>query len=92
MAGSASGGQVLTPNTNVSAPAGRFGELWGKFGGGIAAIGTSKPVAATVSDGETAANYGVDAVPNSVIGAESRGALDRQTADTALAAGGNNLG
>jgi hypothetical protein len=92
MAGQASGGQALTPNTNVSAPAGIGGELWGRFGGGIAAIGTPKPVAATVSDGETAANYGADAVPNSVIGAEATGALGGQTLDTALGAGNTNLG
>jgi hypothetical protein len=92
VAGQASGGQTLTPNSNVSAPAGIGGELWGRFGGGIAAIGTAKPVAATVSDGETAANYVVDAVPNSVQGAEAVGALDKQTLDTALPVSGTNLG
>lgn len=92
MAGSASGGQSLTPNTNVTAVAGALGEKWGAFGGGIDPIGTAKPVAATVSDGETAANYGINTVPVSVLGAENTGALSGQALDTALASGGTSLG
>lgn len=64
MAGQATGGQKLTPNRNVSAPAGIGGSLWGANGGGITPIGGGvsgqtgwdAPVAQTASDGETATN------------------------------------
>jgi hypothetical protein len=64
MAGIATGGQTLTPNPNVNAPAGYGGDLWGANGGGITPIGNGvtgidgwdERVAATFSDGQTQAN------------------------------------
>lgn len=76
MAGQASGGQQLTPNRNVFAPAGissgagiGFGDRWGANGGGITPVGGGvtgqtgydKSVAVTLSDGETATNYETNA-------------------------------
>lgn len=65
MAGIPSGGQTLTPNPNVNAPAGFGGDLWGANGGGITPVGGGvtgqtgydKPVAVTLSDAETQTNY-----------------------------------
>jgi hypothetical protein len=102
MAGQASGGQKLTPNPNVNAPATAFGELWGANGGGITPIGGGatdqtgyvKPVAITPSDCETAVNYlpSTPQMPSSILGQESVGALSGQTRDSALASGGSNAG
>jgi hypothetical protein len=93
MAGQAGGGQTLTPNRNVNAPAGFGGDKWGANGGGITPMGGSKPVAMTASDGETATNYLVSTqAPLTVMSQESLGALDRQTADSSLPAGGSNQG
>jgi len=97
LAGQASGGQQLTPNNNVNAPAGVGGDQWGAYGGGITPIGTSKPVAATLSDGETAANY-LPTIVNrapptpAVLGQENVGALSGQALDSSLASGGVNVG
>lgn len=65
MAGQASGGQILTPYSNVTAVAGVGGDKWGAGGGAIAAVGGGavdqtgyvKPILATLSRAETAANY-----------------------------------
>lgn len=90
MTGQASGGQALTPNLDINAPAGTQGDLWGKYGGGIVPVG-NKPVAVTVSDGETAANYAVTPAA-SVISQESTGALNKLTLDSSLPAGAGNFG
>lgn len=68
MAGQASGGQNLTPNRNVSAPAGFGGDRWGANGGGITPMAGSKPVAATLADGETATNLQLGAAGGISIG------------------------
>jgi len=102
MAGQVSPGQKLTPNPNVSAPAGNGGDLWGANGGGITPVGGGavdqtgyvKPVAITPSDCETATNYlPPSPVPlRSVLSAENNTALSGQTQDSALASGGSNAG
>ena len=107
MAGQASGGQQLTPNRNVNAPAGHGFGIWGAFGGGAIAIGGGatdqtgfvKPVAATAADGETATNFIPSALPATasglvpaVIGQESNAALLGTTQDSALNIGGSNAG
>lgn len=108
MAGQASGGQVLTPNPNVTAVAGMGGDVWGANGGGAVPIGGGatdqtgyvKPIAITPSDGETATNYIPSALPaaakgsptRTVLGQESNTALSNQTLDSALASGGSNAG
>jgi hypothetical protein len=102
MAGQASGGQQLTPNNNVLAVAGMGGDVWGAYGGGAVAIGGGvtgqtgfgKPVAATVADGETAANYLPSApVPlRSVLSSENNASLSGQALDSSLASTGSNAG
>lgn len=108
MAGQASGGQTLTPNRNVNAPAGMGGDLWGAYGGGITPVGGGvsgidgydKPVAVTLSDGESANNYEVSPIPVSGKGAptqslksqQSSAQLSGQVFDDSLASGGSNAG
>lgn len=108
MAGQASGGQTLTLNPNVTAVAGLGGDLWGANGGGITPVGGGvtgqtgwdERVAATVSDGQTAANYQVNPIPQNNKGAPmqpvqqqtSNGALSRGSFDDALPSGGSNQG
>lgn len=95
MAGSISPGQVLTPNPNVYAPAGMGGSVWGANGGDQNPMGGSKPIAATVSDGETASNYlpfSPQAQTESVLSGESNAALSNQTLDSAIPSGGSNIG
>jgi hypothetical protein len=103
MAGTISPGQTLTPNPNVLAVAGMGGDVWGANGGGAVAIGGGvtgqtgygKPVAATLSDGETATTYMQSTQTAnfpSVKGQESNAAVSGQTLDSTLASGGNNAG
>lgn len=93
MAGIVSGGQRLTPNRNVTAPAGIGGSLWGAYGGGIVPIGTSKPIAATLSDGETAQNYQPPAAQPQALNQQiSAASLSEQTLDTSIASGGSTQG
>jgi hypothetical protein len=105
VAGQPSGGQTLTPNPNVNAPAGLGGDRWGANGGGITPIGGGvsgvsgwdERVAATVSDGQTPANYQLNPANRGApmqplqqqvsIGAESQLGLD-----DALPLGGSNQG
>lgn len=102
MAGTISPGQALTPNLNVFAPATMGGDQWGANGGGQIAVGGgvtgqtgyTKPIAATLCNGETATTY----VPPSptplraVLSAENNTALSGQTPDNTLASGGTNAG
>jgi hypothetical protein len=108
MAGQASGGQQLTPNRNVNAPAGFGGDLWGAYGGGITPVGGGvtgdqgwdAPIAKTLSDGETATNFELNPVPLSSAGAPTQsvksqvsdGALSERSFDDALPTGGSNAG
>ncbi len=93
MAGIPSGGQNLTPNNNVNAPAGVGGDKWGKFGGGIAAVGTGKPIASTLSDGETCRNYQtVPGGPFSLSEQINDGQLDQQTLDSSIPSGNSTQG
>lgn len=99
-------GVILTPNSNVVAPAGIGGDLWGANGGGITPVGGgvtgqtgySKPVKVTVSDGERAANYiisggqNIAGAPVSVVGAMGNDTLSGQTLDSSLPAGDSTLG
>src|ERR1700730_5187943 len=103
MAGQASGGQILTPNKNLTAVAGRGGDKWGANGGDINPIGGgvsgqtgwNKPVGHTCANGETATNYLPDVSSiglSSVLARESTGALDDHIADASIPAGGSNAG
>lgn len=99
MAGGISPGQTLTPNPNVTAVAGMGGDVWGANGGGAVPIGGgvagasgyTYPVAMTIADGQTAANY-LPGTPSTVKAQESNAALSGQTLDTSLASGGSNAG
>lgn len=91
MTGQASGGQKLTPNPNVFAPAGIVGDKWGANGGDQNPVGVGKPIAATLSNGETAANY-QGAPPASLMAQESKAALSGQTLDNAIPSGNSNSG
>lgn len=108
MAGQASGGQSLTPNLNVVAPAGIGGDLWGANGGGITPVGGGvtgqtgwdERVAPAQSNAATAANYEQSPIPVTVKGAPTQSVLTKQanaalagtSFDDALAAGGSNQG
>lgn len=91
MAGQASGGQQLTPNPNVFAPAGLVGDKWGANGGDINPIGVGKPIAATLSNGETAANY-QGSPPTNLMAQESTARLSGQTLDSSISSGNSNSG
>jgi hypothetical protein len=82
VAGQASGGQTLTPNRNVSAPAGFGGDKWGAFGGGIAPVGTVRTVKQTLSNAQTGADYIFDANNQVVMGGLSNGAVSGVTTDS----------
>jgi len=93
MAGQASGGQTLTPNPNVNAPAGIGGDLWGANGGGITPYQTSDSLGGTQSRAQTASNYQPAAAPAQALARnESNASLGLQTLDTSIATGGNNQG
>jgi hypothetical protein len=106
--GQASGGQNLTPNPNVNAPAGIGGDRWGANGGGITPIGNGvtgptgwdERVAPAQVRGLTAANYEQSPIPvtnkgaptQSVLTQQANAALAGTSLDDALAAGGSNQG
>lgn len=93
MAGQASGGQKLTPNPNVNAPAGIGGDVWGANGGGITPYQTSDSLAGTQSRAQTASNYQPPASPPQPLARnESNGSLGLQTLDSNIAGGGSNQG
>lgn len=108
MAGIPSGGQQLTPNPNVFARAGFGGDIWGANGGGDVAIGGGvsgvagwdERLAATISDGQTCANYEQSPIPvpakgaptQSVLTQTSQGALSRGSFDDTLFSGGSTQG
>jgi hypothetical protein len=100
-AGQASGGQTLTPNWNVNAPAGRGGDVWGAFGGGVTPINGCPPVLALASRCQAPTNFELTGTqtgrtinPNQrTIGGElSTGVLSTLTTDDALPEGGSNAG
>lgn len=93
MAGQASGGQTLTPNPNVNAPAGFGGDQWGANGGGITPYQTSDNVNGTQSRAQTATNYKPPASPPQPLGQQLNvGALSELALDSSIASGGNNQG
>jgi hypothetical protein len=96
MGGSAPVGQLLTPNPNVSAPAGMGGDKWGANGGDITPVGVGKPVAATLCNGETATNYIppplIPLPASSVLARESNGSMSNQKLDSTIAGGGTSAG
>jgi hypothetical protein len=90
---------VKQPTFNVSAPlAGMGGDTWGAYGGGATPIGNGvtgvagwdERIAATVPDGQTAANYQVPT--QSVLSQVSTGALSELSYDDALPGGGSHAG
>lgn len=108
MTGQASGGQQLTPNPNVTAPAGQGGSLWGANGGGITPIGGGvtgtngwdERVAPAQGRGQTAGNYEQGPIPITATGAPTQSVLTQQantaipgsSFDDVLAPGGSNQG
>lgn len=108
MAGGPSGGQTLTPNPNVNAPAGIGGDKWGANGGGIVPIGNGvtgtkgwdERVAATISDGQTCGNLEQAPIPLTNKGAPtlsvqtqlSKAALAQTSFDDALLTAGSFQG
>lgn len=95
MAGQATGGQTLTPNRNVFAPAGNRGNaVWGANGGdqnAIAGAGWAPREAEILSTGQGQANYQITDA-RSLASEASRGAISLTIADSALPTGGSNLG
>lgn len=91
MAGIPSGGQKLTPQHDVNAPAGRGGDKWGANGGGIAPCG-SETVGSSLSYGETQNNYQPDSTLRAIGVQVSAGALNRQSVDSSIAGGGSTQG
>jgi hypothetical protein len=108
MTGQASGGQTLTPNPNVEAPSGIYGDMWGANGGGATPIGGGvtgdtgwdERVAPAQGRGQTAANYEQNPIPVTSIGAPTQSVLTQQALgviattalDDGLAANGSNQG
>jgi hypothetical protein len=104
LAGQASGGQKLTPNPNVTAVAGVGGDKWGANGGGITPIGGGvtgakgwdERIAATLADGQTAANYQTNSILGvatiTALSQQGVGALSGSTFDDTLAVGNSNSG
>jgi hypothetical protein len=94
---------------NIAAPlAGMGGDVWGAYGGGATPVGNGvtgvqgwdERVAATVPDGQTAANYQLNPIPQNNRGAPmqpvqqqvSSGAVSQLSFDDALPSGGSNQG
>lgn len=108
MTGQASGGQKLTPNPNVEALSGIYGDQWGANGGGATPIGGGvsgqtgwdERVAPAQSRAQTAENYQQSPIPltnrgaptQSVLTKQANAALSTTSLDDALAAGGSNQG
>lgn len=108
MTGQASGGQTLTPNPNVEALAGIYGDQWGANGGDATPIGGGvsgqtgwdERVAPAQGRALTAANYEQSPIPVTAKGAPTQSVLTQQanaalgglTLDDTLAAGGSNQG
>jgi hypothetical protein len=108
MTGQATGGQTLTPNWNVEAPSGIYGDQWGAYGGGATPIGGGttgqtgwdERVAPAQGKAMTAANYEQSPIPvtakgaptQSVLTQQARAALTTTSLDDALTAGGSNQG
>lgn len=90
--GQASGGQSLTPNNNVNAPAGIGGDRWGANGGGITPIGGGisgqggwdERIAIASGDGQLAANYETSPIPLTVKGAPTLTVMEQQSNTTVL--------
>lgn len=108
MTGQASGGQKLTPNPNVEALSGIYGDQWGANGGGATPIGGGvtgqtgwdERVAPAQGRGQTAGNYEQSPIPVTAKGAPTQSILTLQAdaalvgtaLDDGLAAGGSNQG
>jgi hypothetical protein len=95
---SATGGQTLSPNRNVVAPAGFGGDVWGANGGGVTPYNTDPQVLVALSDCGLPANYllngGGSPNPNSaeVASSMSDAALLGTTLTSALPFNGSNAG
>jgi hypothetical protein len=87
VAGQASGGQTLTPNPNVNAPAGYGGDTWGANGGGITPYTGSDTITGTQSRAATATNL---QTPKFSLGEQvNRDALSAATLDSSITGGSN---
>src|ERR1700722_21030918 len=74
------GGQVLTPNPNVIAPAGVGGDRWGANGGDITPTVEPQGVLANASRAVRAMNNTFDVNNQTIQGAMSRGAVSAKRA------------
>lgn len=108
MTGQASGGQTLTPNPNVEAPSGIYGDMWGANGGAATPIGGGvsgqtgwdERVAPAQGRGQTAGNYQQSPIPVTNQGAPTQSVGTQQSVavilgsslDDALTGGGSNQG
>lgn len=108
MTGQASGGQQLTPNPNVEAISGIYGDQWGANGGDSTPIGGGvtgqsgwdERVAPAQGRAMTAANYEQSPIPTTALGAptqsvltqQARSALSALARDDSLLANGSNQG
>ena len=86
MAGTATGGQALTPYQNVVAVAGVGGDKWGANGGGITPVLGPLPVLANAARGVRQTNVIMDAKNNLTVQAGmSRGDVNTKTSDQVYA-------
>lgn len=79
------GGQTLTPNPNVLAPAGNGGDQWGANGGGITPSLGPTPVLVNVSRAVRQTNNIFDVNNQTVQAGMSNGAVSGKTADQVYA-------
>lgn len=82
----ANGGQTLTPNPDVYAPAGMGGDLWGANGGGITPTAQPRPPLANLSRGVRDASWVLDAKNSRALAAGlSNASVSGKTADQVYA-------
>lgn len=81
MTGPASGGQKLTPNPNVEALSGIYGDQWGANGGGATPVGGAPSVQTTLSRGQRETNGQIDQNLRTVAGVLSTGAVNAVSPD-----------
>lgn len=79
------GGQVLTPNPDVSAPAGVGGDRWGANGGGIIPIAQPKSPLVNLSNASRDGTKIFDVNSQTIKAGLSNGAVSGRTADQVYA-------
>lgn len=94
---SAAGGQNLSPNPNVNAPAGRGGDVWGANGGGVTPYNAPTSTANAQATCQQQSNLLIGGTARqspaqSILSQESKGALPASTANNSLPTGGSTAG